>query len=305
MSAEAGPCDRKGDIRDGEGHRPGMARAKGQSGDAGAAALDAARARLRAVPPKTFTRERDALARSLKEQGHTSEAAALKKTRRGSASVWVINALASEESGALQEVLTNGAQVRLAQRRAVSGMGRTQLRDASRAFSEAVQHALDRARERLRDAGEPTGAAVLERVRQTLLASAEASDETRSVLAEGRLEEDLSPVGFGFAPPLQVLEGGGGVKSEEPAAPDPKEEARRLAEEREAARRRHALAQKEVARAQQALKTAESEHQRLEKVAQAAEARAAAARERAEEALFAVKARQEALEAAEKRLADT
>lgn len=281
-----------------------MARAKGTTRDAGASALEAARAQLRRAPPKTFTKERDALVRALKAQGHAEASAALKRTHRTSASVWAINTLATQDADPLRAVLKAGAQVRLAQRRALSGAGRTALRDASRAFSDAVQHALGRTRALLESAGEASGSAVMERVRQTLLASAEADEPTREVLAEGRLEEDLSPVGFGFTPALRVVEGGAGAgaREDERSAEDEKARKARLATEREAARRRAALARKEVARAQQAVKAAEAEQRRLEKVAQAAEARAAEARGRADEAAAAAGQRREALDAAKKRL---
>ena len=57
----------------------------------------------------------------------------------------------------------------------------------------------------LRDAGEKPSAAVMERVRSTLLAAAEGDDTDRAQLREGTLTEDLSAAVFGLVQPLRAL----------------------------------------------------------------------------------------------------
>ena len=55
-------------------------------------------ATLATVPPKTFARERDALASRLREAGDTKTAAQVKARRVPTLPVWVVNRLALEQA---------------------------------------------------------------------------------------------------------------------------------------------------------------------------------------------------------------
>jgi hypothetical protein len=62
------------------------------------ASLKEALATLATVPPKAFTRQRDALAARLREAGDTTTAAQVKARRVPTVPVWVVNRLALEQA---------------------------------------------------------------------------------------------------------------------------------------------------------------------------------------------------------------
>jgi hypothetical protein len=283
--------------------------------------LERALSELRQTAPREFTRKRNSLVAELGREGLRKEAAAIKRARKPSASVWAIAALARDAPDVLAQVLDAGAAVRREQRRAVSGAGAGSLREATRGFHEAISATVRAAEEQLRNAGERPSAAVIDRIRQTLLASAEAPDEVREAIREGTLEEDLSPAGFGDVGALRILS----PPREHPApegrrAPAPEERRQRDQEERRRAQaerariqeerrsreeraRRQRLLRGELERLERALRAAEDEERRIEQIAQAMEQRAHAARVRATNAHSATEAARQARDAARRKLA--
>jgi hypothetical protein len=177
----------------------------------------------------------------------------------------------------------------------LSGAGAGTLRETTRHFHDAVSAATRAAESLLRAAGERPGAAIIGRIRGTLLASADAPEEVRSALMQGTHAEDLSPGGFGEVGALRVVR----TPPRAPAPSPPREDAaaarrRAMADERAQKQderlrraehqRRRAILKKELERRERALTAAEAEAARLGQLADDAEQRARIARQRAGEA---------------------
>ena len=77
--------------------------------------LQDALATLAAVPPKAFTRERDALAGRLREAGDTTAAAQVKARRAPTLPVWVVNRLALEHTDDIEALISAAERVKAAQ----------------------------------------------------------------------------------------------------------------------------------------------------------------------------------------------
>jgi hypothetical protein len=76
------------------------------------ATLKDALASLAAVAPKTFARERDALAARLRDAGDTTAAAQVKARRVPTLPVWVVNRLALEHPDDVEALIAAAARVK-------------------------------------------------------------------------------------------------------------------------------------------------------------------------------------------------
>ena len=155
------------------------------------ATLKDALATLATVPPKAFTRERDALAARLRDAGDTTAAAKVKARRVPTLPVWIVNRLALEHPDDVEALIAAAARVKAAQ------LGRGQAGTLATATA-GHRAALDRLRERagvmLRDAGGVTADKLL-RVQNTLTAAA-VDAQARATLQAGHLERELTAPGF-------------------------------------------------------------------------------------------------------------
>ena len=148
-------------------------------------------ATLATVPPKTFARERDALASRLREAGDTKTAAQVKARRVPTLPVWVVNRLALEHRDDVAALIAAAERVKAAQ------LGRGQSGTLATATA-GHRAALDRLRERagvmLQDAGGVTADKLL-RVQNTLTAAA-VDPQARKALLAGHLGRELTAPGF-------------------------------------------------------------------------------------------------------------
>lgn len=261
-----------------------------------------ARDELARTPPRAFISTRNRLAAELKRAGEDKAASAIRKLRRPSPSVWAVNALSDRAKDVVTALLEAGAAVRLAQRKALSGAGGQDLRGATSTLHDEVGSAASTARKLLTEAGENASNAVMERVRSSLLAAAISDEDVRQALREGRLEEDLSPAGFGMVTPLRV----GSAQAKPP--PEPEEKKPTGPSHAELLRHRD-LAKSELARQRKAAQVAERESARLAKLAESMEQRARearahadAARKQARDAAAAMSRAEEKLKSAEEAL---
>lgn len=150
---------------------------------------------LHARPPGEFTAARDALAKALAAEGHPA-APGVKRLRRPTAALWLVNALAREEPDAVAALLEAGDRLRKAQVKALRGDA-TELRDATASLHEQLR-TLTAAAPRLGQSGlgrEP-GAAVLGEVEGGLRAAAIADADVRAALRDAVLERLPSPGGI-------------------------------------------------------------------------------------------------------------
>jgi hypothetical protein len=219
-------------------------------------------ARLYAVPPRDFTRTRNALAAEL-SASDPDIAREVARLRRPSPPLWAVNQLGRRAGPALERFL-----------QAVDRLRRTQLSDprgameAMRAERAQLETLVEHAAAALAEAGYTPSADARRRIGDTLLGAA--ADRGRAAALRGRhLHEELHAPGFDAltgAAGLRVVEGGG---------------SRRNAAERDARRRAAA----EARRHERQARAREAEARRREASERAAEVLAlerdaAAARER-------------------------
>ena len=262
------------------------------------ATIKDALATLATVPPKAFTRERDALAARLRDAGDTTAAAKVKARRVPTLPVWIVNRLALEHPDDVEALIAAAARVKAAQ------LGRGQAGTLATATA-GHRAALDRLRERasvmLRDAGGVTADKLL-RVQNTLTAAA-VDVQARATLQAGHLERELTAPGFdvfgGARPP--AARGRMGAKphtkattprrtaaATPPAAPKAEERRR----EREAARAaQRAERQERMAEARMAVTEAERQAAAVRQDVTVAEGRLKELLEQAQQARRTVRER--------------
>jgi hypothetical protein len=259
--------------------------------------LDAALAALYQLPLEQFVATRDQLARRLRAAGDRATAREVAALRRPPVSAWAANQLAHAAPHALEELLEAGAALRQAQHEALAGQpgAARQLRTATAHLRAAITRLSQRAETMLVRAGHAASDGTLTRLAATLQAAATGDEATRAALAQGRLQGDLDPAGFG----LDL-----GSAPAEPAPPDVVTEApvdrtaarreraraaakRSLEQTRRAAEQAQAVldqAQVLAASRQEAAQAAHQRSQQLTVAAQDLADRAAAAAAAAEEA---------------------
>jgi hypothetical protein len=175
------------------------------------------------APPEAFTKDRNALAERLKEEGDPEASRRVSALRRPTRSAWAVNRLVHEDPSATRELLEAGQALRLAQRRALSGGGAEQLRELSEARRKLVSDLTKRAAGAL--GANPTPA-IIEEIAATFEAASADEDAGQRVL-EGHLSKPLArPAGFGDATGLSVVpagvqEEGGGSGAGPLAKPGP------------------------------------------------------------------------------------
>ena len=225
---------------------------------------------LYSAPLDEFVARRTALAKELKAEGRTDEAAEVSGARKPSVPVWAANQLARRNKPAVKKLLDASSALRTA-------LGKSD-HDAFAAAQQEQNDALRKLRDAARSLlGKPTEA-VLGRVVSTLR-SASVDEELRDVLAAGRLTEEPEPSGFDTLAGLSFSPGAPSKGAEKPK------------------RSTDGRAQK-VKRATAALQEAKAEQRAREREARDAERQAEKARRAADDAADAVREAEEALAAA-------
>lgn len=249
---------------------------------------------LYGLPLERFVPERTALARELRAGGRRDEATAVAGLRKPSVAAWAVNQLVRTQRRALDDLLAAGDALRETQAELLAGRGDGRaLRDARESERDAVDVLTQAARGLLSSDGHGLSAATLDLVAGTLRAAA-LDDDARDQVRAGRLEHELTLVGFGdgLSGGVAAPAGrGGGRRSsaaaETKAKPRPKRDDK--AQERAEAKR------------------AEREHKAALKAARAAESEARRTAATADRALRAAEKRRDqaaaALEAADDELA--
>jgi hypothetical protein len=237
---------------------------------------------LFAASLEDFTRVRDELAKRLRDEGKTEEAAAVKTLRKPSVPAWAVNQLARDHQDQLQELFGAGDQLRKAQRDVLRGGDPRELREATANERRVVGGLVERALSILQEAGHGASPAYRERIADTLSATA-GDDEARALVKEGRLQSELRRVGFAETGGLTLVPSSKESKADQKKRAE--EERRRKAKDRVARLKQKADAlEEEAARLHEGAKEAEREARASSRRAEQAEARAARAREEAEEA---------------------
>ena len=90
------------------------------------------------LPPGEFTAARNALAKALRAEGQRDDADHVAKLRRPTIAAWAINQAVRHHRDLVDALVDAGAQVGRAQRRALSGVRRSGMREAARARRELI-----------------------------------------------------------------------------------------------------------------------------------------------------------------------
>jgi hypothetical protein len=230
--------------------------------------------RLYQLTLNEFTSARDDLAKRLRAEGQNETAQEIKKLRKPTAAVWLVNQLARERPLDVQRLLKAGQTLTKSQARAAAGKS-PQFPKARRDEHHALEQLAKAAREIAERAG--VGSPAVAKAAETLRA-ASLTAEGRELLRRGRLTEELEPPGFealtgleGLGQPLSPAE------TKRARRDDRGEKRRALTEARERVRQLRAE-ERELATA---ARSAAGEAERAEAEAEAARSRAADAQEKA------------------------
>jgi hypothetical protein len=195
--------------------------------------------RLYALSPEQFTVERDALAKQVRDDGDRDLAAAIKGLRRPTVGVWLVNALARQRGGHLDQLAELGASLRAAQD-AMAG-------DDMRRLSQERQRLV-------RDLGAEAGElATAARVSISEAAQREAEDTLHAALADeaaaaavcsGRLMRGLSSSGLEPVDLTDAVVDAAAIPMRRPELPARRSRAERLSDARQAVRAARADAQR-------------------------------------------------------------
>src|SRR5262249_45628476 len=139
-----------------------------------------------------FVKARDALAARLRQEGDTTAAKAVSGMKRPPVTVWVVNRLAREATDSVEELIESADRMKQAQ----LGHGRTPDLGAAAARHRAVLGKLARTAERILGGASVRSSAELLRRIETTLTAAASDKDLRAALRNGRIEQELAPVGF-------------------------------------------------------------------------------------------------------------
>ncbi|HYV02853.1 MAG TPA: hypothetical protein VEM93_11065 [Actinomycetota bacterium] len=226
------------------------------------------------APPEGFTHARNALAKRLKDEGDAGSARRVGALRKPVRSAWAVNRLMHEDRSAVEELLQVGEQLRLAQRRALSGGDAEKLRRRSEERRKLVTELTRRA---ARAIGRDPAPALIGEIAATLEAASADEDTARQMLA-GRLSKPFArPAGFGDVAGLKVVPGTGVQEAPAPQADDGAERASHEREIRTAERRERQTRERADRMRAEVMAMEERLAERKEKLREAeAEARGAA-----------------------------
>jgi hypothetical protein len=147
---------------------------------------------LYGLPPSAFREARDERAGQARSAGDRDLAAAIGKLRRPTVSAWLVNLLARDVPGQVDELLELGESLREAQQALAGG----RLRELSTQRRRLVTGLVQEARRLAEQAGQPFGAQAEREVQDTLEAAL-ADPAVAEAVRSGRLTTALSYAGLG------------------------------------------------------------------------------------------------------------
>jgi hypothetical protein len=148
--------------------------------------------RLYQLPMNEFTSARDELTKQLRAAGENERAQEVKRLRKPTAAVWLVNQLARERPLDLQRLLKAGESLTKSQALAAAGES-SQFSEARRDEHRALEQLARATREIAESArvGMPAVGKAIETLRTASLTA-----EGRDLLRRGRITEELEPPGF-------------------------------------------------------------------------------------------------------------
>ena len=213
--------------------------------------------KLLAAAPDAFVAERDRLARTLRDEDRTEEAAAVAALRKPSAVVLAVNRAARDRPQAARDAAKAALRVQKTQ----VGNKPDDFKDALADLDAALDLLAEVAVAHVAPRGKPTDA-MRRRVRE-LLRIAIADEDARDALARGVLTEELETVGFSSFAGLTPAPSKRSKKSSGPTRAEQQEQRQRVREQ--ALRDELAEAEERLQAAERALREAEREQQSAER----------------------------------------
>jgi chromosome segregation ATPase len=149
--------------------------------------------------PGEFVAKRNALVKELRANGDRDEAERLRRLRRPTGTAWLINRVALDSPGLLEEFAAASQAVERAQREALAGADEapSEWRTAAAREREAIAAVGEAAKRAARDAGHPANSRALELVVETLRAAGP-DPELRDRVLRGRVEREQSAATLGI-----------------------------------------------------------------------------------------------------------
>jgi hypothetical protein len=213
------------------------------------------------LPPEEFTAARDRLARELTEADDRDAARKVKALRRPTAAAWAVNTAVRRKPDLVAALLEAADRLRIAQRRAASGLSAEDFREAMTERRRVVRRLAEEVEAVLSEAGR-TSEAHLAAATRTFEAAASDASSGEAVRA-GRLSKELTPSsGFDAIDAFAVIPG-----AAEPSTPPPAPSDRKAAR----ARREMVTVEREIERHTRRVATAREETRAAERVAAEAE----------------------------------
>jgi hypothetical protein len=152
---------------------------------------------LYGLPLEEFVPARNRLAKELEQDGSREAAQQVKRLEKPTLTAWAVNQVARTQPKDAQELFAAGEELRAAHERALEGpRGRERLTRASARERAAVEKLVSAAGGLLTGRGKGLSDDILDRVSQTLHATA-ADEATRALAADGRLSHEEEAVGLG------------------------------------------------------------------------------------------------------------
>jgi hypothetical protein len=196
-----------------------------------------------------FVRERDALAKRLRDEGDKEGAAAVKKLAKPTRAAWAVNRLVRDRPKEMRALVEAGEALSGAQEQLLEGADAAVLRQAADAARNLVDALAAEA---------PVDGPTRDKVRSTLHA-ATVDEDVRAEIASGRLLKERAASGFGGLDALARAGAGGGGGTRKRAAPKAKAARAKPRDDRAAKARAKTLARRrdDLRRAKEAEATAE------------------------------------------------
>ena len=206
-------------------------------------------ARLAAVPPRLFTRERRSLVEGMRAVGDSKAARVVQARRAPTIPVWVANRLTREHSKSLDDLVTAANRLKAAQLGRHKGSG--DLAQVMAAYRASLDRFLDHARAIVEEARVTNVEQILSRVERTVTAAL-VDASARAALRRGQLESELASLGFdvfGGAQPVESRRrtGSAPITPARPAAAARRAHGQPAVHEAREERRRHRLEPLETA----------------------------------------------------------
>jgi hypothetical protein len=158
-----------------------------------AAKLEQELDRLYQLPRGEFTSARDELAKRLRAEGNWERAEEVKKLRKPTAAVWLVNQLSRERELDVQRLVKAGESLTQAHSKAATAASSPAFLEARRDEHHALECLAKAAHEIA--AREGVGASAVTKATETLRGAALRA-EARDGLRRGRLTEEVEPPGF-------------------------------------------------------------------------------------------------------------